>query len=629
MQSRTSFFNKTLFRNTVSRFLPLWIAYAVIWILILPVSVHSRLSVSWLTNIYYEVQALVLEMGFGTGVLMSAAFGALAAMAVFSYLYTSKSAGMMASLPVRREAMFLTMFSAGLCCLLASNVLVFLITLAVEAAHGMLGIGYLLQWLAPVSMCNVFFYGFASLCAMLTGHILVLPCVYAVLLFTAVVVESIIRYLLDAFVFGMNTSSALIFDFLSPVYYLLSGTRVLPIYNQSVTDPVVIGYRYTGWAPMIIYCAAGVACVAAALLLYRRRRMETASDIVAVKALKPVFKYCLAFGCALCIGTWVYYGIFYQGAQALNVVPLLIFMLFGGFVGYFGAEMLLKKSFRVWRGTWKGFIIFSVIIAALTYAWELDLFGYERRIPDPEEVEYVNLVAMGETTELYEKENIERVVALHSSVVDNKEIHEATGRYWYSTVHIYYYLENGSVMSRSYNLSDTEEEIGNPDSDIRALNDIFNCKEAIASRKEISIPVNEQTITDANVYYNTIVIGAEPAADKTVTQAARKLSDEEAMELYYDCILPDIADGTLGRVWLVKSSDYYDTVYDCYIEISLSMRNSDGTFSNEYFSTVPTVDSVRTNAWLLAHGVELNLVADNNLYEPKGIIVPEDRIFVD
>ena len=156
-------------------------------------------------------------------------------------------------------------------------------------------------------------------------------------------------------------------------------------------------------------------------------------------------------------------------------------------------------------------------------------------------------------------------------------------------------------MSRSYNLSDTEEEIGNPDSDIRALNDIFNCKEAIASRKEISIPVNEQTITDANVYYNTIVIGAEPAADKTVTQAARKLSDEEAMELYYDC----------------------------YIEISLSMRNSDGTFSNEYFSTVPTVDSVRTNAWLLAHGVELNLVADNNLYEPKGIIVPEDRIFVD
>ena len=99
---------------------------------------------------------------------MSLVFSAFTAMAVFSYIYSSKSAGMMASLPIRREAAFLTVFSAGLCCLLASNVLVFLIAMAVEAAHGVLSIKFLLQWLALVSMCNVFFYGFASLCAMLT-----------------------------------------------------------------------------------------------------------------------------------------------------------------------------------------------------------------------------------------------------------------------------------------------------------------------------------------------------------------------------------------------------------------------------------------------------------------------------
>ena len=37
MQSKTSFFNRTIFRKTVSRFWPLWAAHLVIWIIILPI----------------------------------------------------------------------------------------------------------------------------------------------------------------------------------------------------------------------------------------------------------------------------------------------------------------------------------------------------------------------------------------------------------------------------------------------------------------------------------------------------------------------------------------------------------------------------------------------------------------
>ncbi|HHU22798.1 MAG TPA: ABC transporter permease [Clostridiales bacterium] len=619
MQSKISFFNKTLFKNTVSRFLPLWAAYAIIWILVFPVSLHSRLSSIYeysITDIYYNVQSLVLDMGFGGGVIMSLVFSAFTAMAVFSYIYSSKSAGMMASLPIRREAAFLTVFSAGLCCLLASNVLVFLIAMAVEAAHGVLSIKFLLQWLALVSMCNVFFYGFASLCAMLTGQILVLPVVYAVLNFTSVVVEFIIRNLLDAFVFGMSAGSGLLFSFLSPVYYLLANTSVDAIYNPASIEPIIMGYKYNGWVPMIIYCLVGLICVGAALLLYRRRHMETASDIVAVRVLKPVFKYCLAFGCALCIGTWIFYSIFYRGALVLNVFPLLIFMLFGGFIGYFAAEMLIKKSFRVWRGTWKGFIIFSTVIVLLTYAWELDLFGYERRIPDLEKVEFVRIESTGEHSELHDRANIEQVIDLHGSIVENKAHHEAAGSNWNimrNWVRIYYHMENGSIMSRAYTLSASDEEINDPGSDIMVLNDIFNSQEAIDDRKETEIPVSELTITNANIYYSTTV--NEDGGGVAVTQTSYQMTDQEAMALYYGCILPDIADGTLGRIWLVQNDDYYNTVYDCFIEINLAMRKPDGSYINEYFHTVPTVDSERTNAWLKERGIELHPVGGVYKYE--------------
>ena len=46
-----------------------------------------------------------------------------------------------------------------------------------------------------------------------------------------------------------------------------------------------------------------------------------------------------------------------------------------------------------------------------------------------------------------------------------------------------------------------------------------------------------------------------------------QLTVEEAMELYRDCILPDMRDGTIGIVWYRMDDDYYNSVYDCRIEI--------------------------------------------------------------
>jgi hypothetical protein len=145
------------------------------------------------------------------------------------------------------------------------------------------------------------------------------------------------------------------------------------------------------------------------------------------------------------------------------------------------------------------------------------------------------------------------------------------------------------------------------------LNDIFNSQEAIDDRKETEIPVSELTITNANIYYSTTV--NEDGGGVAVTQTSYQMTDQEAMALYYGCILPDIADGTLGRIWLVQNDDYYNTVYDCFIEINLAMRKPDGSYINEYFHTVPTVDSERTNAWLKERGIELHPVGGVYKYE--------------
>ena len=69
---------------------------------------------------------------------------------------------------------------------------------------------------------------------------------------------------------------------------------------------------------------------------------------MAVKLVRPLFKY----GVALCAGLTG--GMFtYELLSGLSDLTLMGWILFWGLAGYFAAEMLLRKSFRV-LAAWKG-----------------------------------------------------------------------------------------------------------------------------------------------------------------------------------------------------------------------------------------------------------------------------------
>ena len=55
-------------------------------------------------------------------------------------------------------------------------------------------------------------------------------------------------------------------------------------------------------------------------------------------------------------------------------------------------------------------------------------------------------------------------------------------------------------------------------------------------------------------------------------------------------------------------TDYYQTVYDCSIELELSLRKNNGEYVYDYFTTTPTVDSIKTNAYLESLGINLSLI---------------------
>ena len=413
---------------------------------------------------------------------------------------------------------------------------------------------------------------------LLTGSLFILPLVYLVLNFTAVVVEECLHALLDVFLYGYARPKGTI-SWLSP------GNVVFrDIYVRYVYDRAGIGAAYSieNASALITYCVFGVVFLLLALLLYRKRRMEAAGDTVAIPVLKPVFKYCMAFGTALVLAGFVTSG---QSLHSRTAALLACAMLLlGAFIGYFTAEMLMQKTVHVFTSRWKGLIITWAILLVFSAFCEADCTGYEKRLPSAEEVESVSVGAYG-MSELREAQNIADAVAIHRDIIAHKDEQEKKLDSSYATIINYeYHLKNGRTLRRTYRLASGEQE-RQEKGDLWQMQELLNRPEAILDRvREENGGLTPESIDRASVY--------------------TRVYDEQARDLYLKGILPDMEEGRIGRM---KFFEKDDRLSDTSISLELSAAEENflggGTspvparrFYSPYFSV--DLDSVHTIAWL-------------------------------
>ena len=193
-------------------------------------------------------------------------------------------------------------------------------------------------------------FGIASITAVMTGSIVVLPILYVIFNFFVFGMEVIIRTHFSYLIWGMaNLSYDSILDFLSPIIYMTGdfipevSYRTIPYAFDSFSSLSATrectAFIFDHWLPVIIYCVVGLIFSAAALVMFRKRRMESAGDVIAVRCLRPVFKYGVAACSALCGGLLLYamlYSLF--NVPALSVVIMIPSMIVFAFIGYFGAK---------------------------------------------------------------------------------------------------------------------------------------------------------------------------------------------------------------------------------------------------------------------------------------------------
>ena len=156
MKSKTSFFNKTLFLKNITLFWPIWALYTFIIMIYVDGSLffgfrHNNLWNNYELTKMQEIDNQIRVLNGATSITTLIVVVSIAAlvvgMALFNYLFTSKSANMLHSLPITRVQHFGTNLISGLVMLWVPQIIAFLIGVLICLSYGVTYINIMGIWL--------------------------------------------------------------------------------------------------------------------------------------------------------------------------------------------------------------------------------------------------------------------------------------------------------------------------------------------------------------------------------------------------------------------------------------------------------------------------------------------------
>lgn len=582
MKSKISFFNAGIFKSMLKRFWPLWTVYFAVWFMSLPLpSLVARLQ--GIKESAVAVVTAAMRTSVGVSVVSGFLMGILAAMAVFGFLYNSRSCGMIASAPVRREAVFCSAYLAGVLPVLAANLLIAVLNWLFTLSSGIEG-SYIFKMNAILFAVNsmefLLFFSIAAFIAMLTANTVALPVLYIIFNFVFLGMEYVVRILYGMFVFGYDELPDCILEFMSPLIYLFTRISL----NASQT-----AISLTNWSALLGYIIAAVVLSVAALLLYRKRRMESAGDVIAVKSLRPVFKFCVTACAALCFGL-LFFVIISTLFTSLSMAMLVLSagLIIGAFIGYFASEMLLKKSFHVFGGSWKGFVITAVLCVVFAFVCVTDLFDLSSQLPDADDIQMIICNGEGGGYNIKERSDIEGILKVNKAIIADRDKYEDlddTGLEKTGYISLRYKLKDGRTVNRGYTVL--------LDDNYKAYYKVLG---SVSIVKDLFTP--EIAVTTQNVYSASFEYPSDTGEMNSIA-----LTPEQAVDFYENALMKDIESGA-KKPHIPDLGNAADSEFpDSYVYIELVTAPEAATDDETYDSLTVTIDADCTYciAWVKAN----------------------------
>lgn len=466
MKSKISLFNKAVFKRNLTGGWCLWSAILLFYLLTLPVSMYGTLSdlIRYETNIDGTLQeTLKLSMistiwgALEAYVPLFALAALLCAMFVFSYLFTGRNSNMMHTFPINRITLFATNYVTGLLFLMIPVTLSAVLTLGVGAVYGVLDalvVKHYLIWIVTVAVENIFFFSMAVCVLMFVGNMIAVPVMYLILNFLYDGCVLIVETMLSIVCYGLEsyTFSSGMFGVLTPILYL--ARRVGGNSRIELDGKFEEAFRNMHVLPG--YFVAAVFFVVIAIVVYEKKHIETADDVITVKWLKPIFRWgasvCTSALVALLLSSMFYTKSFWVILSIVIVTGLIVFFI---------AQMLLERSVHIFtkRKIQEG-MIYTIIVCAFYVALDMDVAGLEKKVPSMDDIQAAKISGQLEMLS-DDDEEIAFIHDIHRQIVDSrKEFKRSAQNYSRNSeyVSIDYLLKDNSILKRVYEIPCSDDD---------------------------------------------------------------------------------------------------------------------------------------------------------------------------
>ncbi|MDR1029234.1 MAG: hypothetical protein LBL63_07425, partial [Clostridiales Family XIII bacterium] len=426
-------------------------------------------------------------------IIVILALPVIAAMMVFRYSHSPGGTTVVHALPVTKGTLFFSNWVSGLILALSPivlNALCLLPFLRPSFAHFGVSLvdmndffssdqaadpnfGDLLLWFISSAVIILFIFSIATLAGVVTGnstlHLLIAVLLNVIapavcLLFSAYEEE----FLYGFSALGSPDTAALLHPF---SHAMNSG-------GLSLASPIEV-------LNIVIYILAALAVSAGAFFLYRAAKTERAGESMTFRSATYVVAFLVTF-VGMSAGGFLFYGMTYEATSDPAIVNLYVGALVGSIITLIIAMMVLRKTPKVFDlHTLKVFGCYAVVGVLFLAFTTTDITGFEKRTPDPAQIEaatvtignanlfpymWNNALAIG----VSDQAGKETIVALHQDIVNIPEeyrdtnlpddsVYDASSPAFDpyasllpSTSHVgfSYDLRNRSGMQREYTLRD-------------------------------------------------------------------------------------------------------------------------------------------------------------------------------
>ncbi len=601
MTSKISLFNKGIYKATIRRFL--WGSVLYFAMLFLSTGMTILLNEDpnsvnnyWSYNAYstiFSSDYMVLPW------LMSIMVPAIVGLLVFRFIHSKKTSIFVHSMPVRREANFISSVLAALT-LMAVPVMLNTIILAIMSVTTFslhFSVWDCVVWM----ILNLFslFVMFSAVCfvSVITGNSFASIGLNILFHTIALIIAATFTAVCDLFLYGFAGDG----DLIEKVFEKSFITKIPTIMSRW-------GYaekeEITGFInDMVLFFMIAVVLYVIAGFLYKKRRMETAEDVAGFKCLNPIFKYLVTFIGAISTFSITSY------ANYENPASLWVTVFAVSAIIYFGSEMLLKKSLRVWR-SYKGYLGFSVAFVAMICIFAYtSFFGFETYVPENADVKSVAVYEYyGAEKPLSESEEvIAKAIMIHKELLG--EVKTVSENVYSTRIHIEYTLENGKEVHRVYSVDeDALHEI---------MNKLYESEEYKMMQEKVFNPMDE-------------IFGIYIYRDNEREDSENTIYDDEKLEEFMTCLKKDVKELSYNEIYSGSNEigitiKYYPPPEDVVVlpeEMYISEKTDDG-MRTIYCSINPNYTN--TINWLRDNGYWESLEyknPDGAMYIARGKSTP-------